>query len=263
MNIVVLIKEVPDMEKVRFDSERGVVDRSSADAEMNPFDLYALQAAADLKNIFGAHVTALTMGPPGAVRTLRDAWARGADECVLLTDRAFAGSDTYATAGALAAALKTMEFDLIITGEKSVDGDTAQVGAEVAEFLDLPHSYYVDKIINFEKALITVSVPEICGLSQTREMRLPALISVSKNISAPLLPTLDRKLESLNIEVSQKGIAALAEYLCPEETGLKGSPTKIAKIEVPKPETRESVVYRDNHSEFLKAASQCLKTVSG
>ena len=146
MNILVLIKEVPDMEKVRFDSERGVVDRSSAPAEINPFDESALQAALELKRKYGAHVTAMTMGPLRAEKTLQDAYARGADEGILLTDRAFGGSDTIATSKALSAAVAAGDYDLILCGEKSVDGDTAQVGAETAELLGIPHAYYVDSI---------------------------------------------------------------------------------------------------------------------
>ena len=127
MKILVLLKEVPDMEKVRFDSQRGVVDRSSAPAELNPFDESALQAALDLKRKTGAHVTVLTMGPPRAELTLQDACARGADAGILLTDRAFGGADTFATSRTLAAAIATLDYDLILCGEKSVDGDTAQV----------------------------------------------------------------------------------------------------------------------------------------
>ena len=148
MNIVVLIKEVPDMTKVKFDRERGVVDRAGAPAEINPFDENAIQAALNLKKTKeNVTITVVTMGPLRAEKSLRMAYAKGVDKMVLVSDRAFGGSDTFATARVLAAALKNIEnIDLIICGEKSVDGDTAQVGAEVAEFLNIPHSYYVDKI---------------------------------------------------------------------------------------------------------------------
>ena len=252
MNIIVLIKEVPDMTKVRFDSERGVVDRSSAEAEINPFDMNALQAAVDLKNKYGGKITALSMGPPRAENSLRDAYARGADKGVLLTDRRFGGADTCATSYTLASGIKALrDYDLIICGEKSVDGDTAQVGAQVAEFLDIPHAYYVEDIKNLNKNEIEVQIENLFGSKQIRKMQLPALISVTKNVASPRLPTVKRKLKSLETEIYKYGMADLKEYITEEEAGFKGSPTKVSKIHIPKEETRVSRIFRGNLQDFI------------
>lgn len=251
MNILVLIKEVPDMEKVRFDSERGVVDRSSAPAEINPFDESALQAALELKRKYGAHVTAMTMGPPRAERTLQDAYARGADDGILLTDRTFGGSDTIATSRTLAAAIRMGSYDLILCGEKSVDGDTAQVGAETAQLLDIPHAYYADSIEMADEKTVRVSVENLCGSRQVRTMKLPALVGVTKNIGKLQLPTVDRKLESREKEFPKMGLADMDD-LAKEDTGFAGSPTKVAKIQVPKAVERESRVYREDLDGFLQ-----------
>jgi len=253
MRIIVLIKEVPDMENVKFDSERGVVDRSSAEAEINPFDLNALQAAVNLKNEIGAEITVITMGLPRAENSLRDAYARGADKGLLLTDRKFGGADTWATAYTLAAAIKKIkDYDLVICGEKSIDGDTAQVGAEVAEFLNIPHAYYVEKINSISKYEIDVTIENICSNKQIRNMKLPALISVTKNINFPELPTIKRKLESLKIEIEKCTLADLKGWVTEEETGFNGSRTKVVKIMVPKEVRRESKIYRNNFNDYMK-----------
>ncbi|MGN0659849.1 MAG: electron transfer flavoprotein subunit beta/FixA family protein [Emergencia sp.] len=251
MKILVLIKEVPDMEKVRFDSSRGVVDRSSAPAEINPFDESALQAALDIKRKYGAHVTAMTMGPPRAEKTLQDAYARGADDAVLLTDRAFGGSDTIATSRTLAAAIAEGDYDLILCGEKSVDGDTAQVGAETAALLGIPHAYYADFIEPAGEGEVRVSIENLCGNRQIRRMTLPALVGVTKNIGKLELPTVDRKLESLEKSFRKAGLADL-DSLSKEDTGFAGSPTKVAGIEVPEAVKRESRVFRDDPDDFIR-----------
>ena len=254
MNIIVLIKEVPDMDRVRFDKEKGVVDRSSAEAEINPFDMNALQAAVDLKNEYNVKITVVTMGPPKSERSLRDAYARGADECVLLTDRKFGGSDTFATSVTLAAAIqKIKEYDLIICGEKSVDGDTAHVGAEVAEILNIPHAYYVEKINNINEKEMEVNASNTGGSKQIRRMELPALIGVTKDINIPKLPTVKRKLESLDIKIEKLEMKDLLDYMTEEDAGFKGSPTKVSKIEIPKEAFRESRIYRDDLEGFIKA----------
>ena len=253
MNVIVLIKEVPDMDRVRFDTEKGLVDRSSAEAEINPFDLNALQAAVNLKKNDGVHITALTMGPPKAERTVRDACARGADQGILLSDPGFGGADTWATAATLAAGIKKIgSFDLIICGEKSVDGDTAQVGAEVAEILGIPHSYYVEEILAVTESGIRVAVEGICGRQQMREMKLPALISVTKNTNVVELPEVIRKLWSLKAEVLRLNLHDISEHLSGESSGLKGSKTKVLKIHMPKETERNNRIYRDNFNDFQR-----------
>lgn len=250
MRILVLIKEVPDMEKVKFDSERGVVDRSSAPAEINPFDESALQAALDLKEKYGGTVNVMTMGPARAVKSLQEAYARGADEGILLTDRAFGGSDTIATSRTLAAAIEEEPYDLILCGEKSVDGDTAQVGAETAQILGIPHAYYVDVIEETGERQIKVEIENLCGNRQIRSMKLPALVAVTKNIGKLKLPTVKRKLESLNALCRTVTMADLPG-LFKDDTGFAGSPTKVAKIEVPKVQQRESEIFREDMGRFM------------
>lgn len=249
MNILVLVKEVPDMERVKFDSQRGVVDRSSASAEINPFDESALQAAVDIKEKNGAKVTVMTMGPAKAEASLKEAYARGADEGILVTDRAFGGSDTIATSRTLAAAIGAGQYDLILCGEKSVDGDTAQVGAETAQLLGIPHCYYAENI-EPEGNCVRVTIENLCGMKQIRTMKMPCLVGVTKNIATLKLPTVNRKLESLNMDFPHLGIDAL-DGLEKENTGFNGSPTKVAKIEVPEEETKESKVYRENFDDFV------------
>lgn len=264
MKIIVLLKEVPDMNKVRFNREKGVVDRSSADAEINPFDLNALQAAVDLKKLYGnIEITALSMGPARALRSLQDAYARGADKAVLLSDRKFGGSDTFATSATLAAGIQALgDFDLILCGEKSVDGDTAQVGAEVAEFLDIAHAYHVQSIHGLCGSAVTVKTDKLSGLSQKRSLQLPALLSVTKNINTPELPTVRRKLDSLDIEVSQLACADLSEFLDEAHTGFKGSPTKVSRIEIPEEAARTSVIFRGNGTDFIRAATEELRRLN-
>jgi len=261
MNIIVLIKEAPDMERVRFDRERGVIDRASAGAEINPFDLHALQAAVDLKARHGARVTAVSMGPERCAASLRDAWARGADRCVCVTDRRIAGSDTLATARALSAAISRMEYDLVLCGEKTVDGDTAQVGAEVAELLGIPHSYYAQSIDGIDGEHVRLISADICGSSQARRMRLPALVSVSRRISAPLLPPLKRKLDSLSVEIEKVGLDELG--LSEELAGLKGSPTRVSKIMVPPPAQRKGRIFRDDLRGFAECFVEAARPAAG
>jgi len=252
-----MIKEVPDMERVRFDRERGVVDRVSASAEINPFDLYALQAAVDLRDRYGGRVTAISMGPPRCVESLRDAWARGADACICVTDRRFGGADTLATSRTLAAAIAQLDYDLILCGEKSVDGDTAQVGAQVAEHLDIPHSYYVEHVMDIVDGIISLTTADICGAKQSRKMKLPALVSVSRQISVPLLPTLQRKLESIDIDVQKFDLDDLS--LSETDVGSKGSPTRVSKIVVPETIGRDSKIFRDDLSGFIEAMKPFVK----
>lgn len=259
MKILVLIKEVPDMQKVQFDSEKGRVNRAKAPAEINPFDENALETACELKKARAdVHVTALTMGPPRAEGSLRIAYARGADQGVLLTDAKFGGADTCATSRTLAAAIRKLGgFDLILCGEKSVDGDTAQVGAEVAEFLGIPHCYYVEKINKITAGSIEVTSEDLWGRKQVRRMSLPALVSVTKNITTPKLPTVLRRLESRQIEIERLTLSDLEDFIQAEETGSKGSPTKVNKVVVPEEARRTSEILRDDES-FISALASAL-----
>jgi len=233
LNIIVLVKQVPDIEKVRFDYEKGRLDRSSAGAIINPFDLNALEAAVETKEKVGGVVTAVSMGPEKSEETLRDALARGADRAVLLSDSRFAGADTLATSYTLSCAVRKLgSFDLVVCGEKTIDGDTAQVGPEVAEFLGVPHIAYIEEIrdVNLVEVTVKSRLDEECYVVR---MRFPGLITVTKDANVPRLPTLRDKLRSRKAEVTVWTAGDLSDFAEEQLFGLSGSPTWVAKVYAP------------------------------
>jgi len=235
LHVVVLVKQVPDIEKVRFDFETGRIDRSSAPAETNPFDLNALEAAVQIKEELGGTVTAISMGPPQAESTLRDAIARGADRAILLTDTRMAGADTLATSYTLACAVKVLGgFDLVICGEKTVDGDTGQVGPEVAEFLGIPHVAYVSEIREVERDRLVVVAD--MGDKYLVEVRLPALITVTKDVNTPRLPTLRDRLRARKAEIEVWDADVLSKVCDPGRLGFEGSKAIVFRVVVPRRE---------------------------
>lgn len=245
MNIVVLIKQVPDMEKVKFNREKGVVDRKSAGTEINPFDLNALEAAVQISEKIDTTVTVVSMGPPSAEKALKECIARGANEGILISDIKFGGSDTKATSNILASALRKIgNYDLVIAGEKTVDGDTGQVGPEVAEFLNIPHASYISKITDVSDDRIKVC-SEIWEGTYLKSIRLPALITVTKDINEPRLPSFKNKMKARKAEIKVLKFEDLQEYIDIEKVGFKGSPTKVKKIEVPEIQKREGKIYRE------------------
>src|SRR3989304_3071719 len=156
MNIVVCIKQVPDSAEVRINPETGTLIREGVPSIINPYDAHAVEAGLYLKEKTGGRVIALTMGPPQAESSLREVISMGVDEGVLLSDRAFAGADTWATSYTLSKAIEKLKADVIICGKQAIDGDTAQVGPEVAEFLNIPHVAYVRKILSIGEGSIKV-----------------------------------------------------------------------------------------------------------
>ena len=146
MKIIVCIKQVPNTNEVRLDQKTGTLIREGVPSIINPDDKAGLEAALKLKDRFGAHVTVLSMGPPQADVALREALAMGVDEAILISDRAFGAPDTWATSSTLAAAVKNLEYDLIITGRQAIDGDTAQVGPQISEHLGIPNISYAEGI---------------------------------------------------------------------------------------------------------------------
>jgi electron transfer flavoprotein beta subunit len=259
MKIVVLIKQVPDMEKVKFDREKGVVDRKSAGTEINPFDLNALEAAVAIKEESGAEVVALSMGPPSAESALKEAIARGADQGILLSDRKFGGADVKATSNTLAAGIKEIgEFDLIFAGMQTVDGDTGQVGAEVAEILDIPHICFVEKIEEVSDKDIT-AVTDIWDGVYVKKMQLPGLLTVTKDINNPRLPSFKNKMKARKAEIPVWGIDNMSDYIDENGAGLKGSATWVKKIEVPKAVHREGKLWRDDINSALDEFTDILK----
>lgn len=253
MNIAILIKQVPDMERVKFDCERGLVDRSTAGVEINPFDLNALEAGVKIAETKGCESVVLTMGPPRGADSLREGIARGASKGILLSDRAFGGADTKATSKTLAAALKKMGVpEIILVGEKTVDGDTGQVGAEIAEFLGIPHISYVEEILNVTDEDITV-VSDIFEGKFVKKAKFPVLLTATKDLNVPRLPSFKSKSLARKAEIPTWSVEELSGFIEKGEVGIKGSPTKVRKIVVPKPELRACKKEKENIGDFLDA----------
>lgn len=232
MNIVVTIKQVPETSNVKMDPETGTMMRTGVESVINPLDLYALEAALRLKEARGGTVTAITMGPPQAEKALKEAIAMGCDAAALVSDRKFGGSDTWATSYTLAHAIrKIKEFDLVIAGERATDGDTAQVGPGIAAWLDIPLATYVAHIEKIAAKSIVVERLVEVGY-QILEVPLPALITVVKEIAAPRLPTLGGKKLSMAADIPLFNYENME--LDQASLGLKGSPTKVVKIDTPK-----------------------------
>ncbi len=241
MKIIVPIKQVPETSNVKMDPETGTMVRSGVESVVNPLDLYALEAALALKDKIGAEITAITMGPAKAVKVLDMAIAMGCDDGILVSDRKFGGADTWATSYTLAAAIREIgEADLIIAGERATDGDTAQVGPGIAAWLDIPLATYVSHIEVEESGSLKVERLVEEGYEILR-VPTPALLTVVKEIASPRLPTLRGKKKAMKTEI--RTLTAADIDVEPENLGLKGSPTKVVKIETPKVTRGGTLVY--------------------
>ena len=225
MNIVVCLKQVPDTTAVKIDPKTGTLIRDGVPSIINPEDKHALEAALQIKENNGAKVTVVSMGPPQAESALREALCMGADEAVLITDRAFAGADTLATSKALAGAIKKLEYDIIFAGRQAIDGDTAQVGPEIAEHLNIPQVTYVQDVKVEEDGLLInraledgyelIKVNTPCLLTAIEELNKPRYMNIGL-----IFDTKDSKItiwSADDIDVDKA------------ELGLKGSPTKVKK----------------------------------
>ena len=241
MEILVAIKQVPDTDKVKMDLVTGTMVREGVDTIINPLDLYAIELAIRLKEKHGGRVTAFTMGPPAADKALKEAMAMGCDAGVLITDRAFSGSDTWATSYALSRAIARMSaemgrFDLILAGERATDGDTGQVGPCMAAWLDIPVLTYVGSIESSDES--GTVAPHIVARRLVEEgyqrvrVDLPCLLTVVKEVANPRLPTLRGKKFARQAKITVYTAADLDAE--PAYLGLKGSPTKVSKIFYPK-----------------------------
>jgi len=232
VDILVAIKQVPDTDKVKMDPVTGTMIREGVEAIVNPLDLYAIELAIRLKERHGGRVTAFTMGPPAADKALKEAMAMGCDAAVLVTDKAFSGSDTWATSYALSRAVAKMgHFDLILAGERATDGDTGQVGPCLAAWLDIPVLTYVGsmEVSDDGKIMARRLVEE--GYQKVR-LAMPCLLTVVKEIANPRLPTLRGKKFARQAKIEAYCAADLGAE--PSFLGLKGSPTKVSKIFYPK-----------------------------
>jgi electron transfer flavoprotein beta subunit len=233
MRIVVCIKQVPDTTDVRIDPETNTLMREGVESIVNPFDTYAIEESIRLKEKLGGTVTAVTMGPPQAEAVLREAISMGADEGVLISDRAFAGSDTWATSYTLALGIRSLgDVDVILCGKQASDGDTAQVGPGIATHLDLPQITYVRKIEEIDDKHVVAERLLETGY-EVVESPLPCLLTVVKEINEPRLPSLRGKMAAKKAEIIRKMADDLGAD--PSRLGLKGSPTQVVKIFTPKP----------------------------
>lgn len=230
MRIVVCIKQVPDSAEVRINPETNTLIRDGVPSIINPYDMHALEAGLQIKEKAGGSVTALTMGPPQAETALKDALSLGVDHAVLLSDRAFAGSDTWATAYTLAKAIEYIGADIIICGKQAIDGDTAQVGPEIAEFLNIPHIAYIRKIDEVGDQRIVVQRLMDDGYDVV-ESTLPLLLTVVRELNVPRLPSLKGKMAAKKAEIRKLASADIGAE--ENNIGLKGSPTQVRNIFAP------------------------------
>ena len=271
MNIIVCIKQVPDTTEVKINPQTGTLIREGVPSIMNPDDKGGLEFALQLKDQYGAHVTVITMGLPQADAILREALAMGVDRAILLTDRKLGGADSLATSSSLAGALRTMDYDLIVTGRQAIDGDTAQVGPQVAEKLGLPQVTYAEEIMKIENSKITIR-RGIAGGVETVEAPMPLLITVNGSAAecrprnAKLVQKYKRALGvQEKAEITKAGQPLPYEddykqypYLNIEEwsvadvdadvvqCGLSGSPTKVKTI--------QNIVFQAKESKVISSA---------
>lgn len=235
MKIAVLIKQVPAVDTVKIDETTGTMIRDGVEAELNPLDLHAVEAAVGIKEARAegsTEITAITMGPPNAKKSVAYAIAMGCDKGVLLSDRKFGGADTLATARTLAAALEKLgPFDLLFAGERATDGETGQVGPLCAQFINMPILSYASAIeeLTDEKICVTRAVE---GGHETVEVPLPACVIPVKEMNLPRLCTLDGKIKAKHTEIPT--VTAEEISLTDEELGLKGSATIVVKVTYPK-----------------------------
>ena len=231
MNIVVCLKQVPGTTEVKIDPQTNTLIRQGIENIINPFDTYAIEEGVRLKEKGGGKVTAITMGPSQAEEALREAISLGADEAVLLSDPAFAGADTWATAYTLSRAVAKLEqYDLIICGRQTIDGDTGQVGPELAEMLDIPFVAYVSQIEEIKEGYLRVRRMVEEG-HEVIETTLPTVITVAKEINVPRLPSLRGIMKSKSATIPAWGIRELG--VDEGMVGLAGSSTQVIKVFFP------------------------------
>ena len=228
LKIVVPVKQVPEVADVKVDETTGTLIRDGVPSILNPFDEYAIEEAVKLKEANGGEVTVITMGPPQAKEALLKALAMGADKAVHMTDRSFAGADTWATALTLAEQIKKMEFDLVICGKQAIDGDTAQVGPEIAELLSVPQICYVRHLELTEDGKAVVAHRETDEGYDVVRAKLPVLLTATKGLNEPRLPNImgimqakKKPFEEVNAEILGYDV---------DKLGLKGSPTQVRKV---------------------------------
>ncbi len=257
IKIVVCIKQVPGSTKVNLDSKTGTLIRDGKDVKMNPYDLYALEAAFQIKDKYPkTNITVVTMGPLSATAVLKEALYMGADDALLVSDRRFAGSDVLATSYTLSQSLNTLKpFDLLLFGKQTTDGDTAQVGPETAEFLGIPHVSYVNEILSLTDNMIRLrSIYDT--YEETVEVDFPCLITIEKEANVPRLPSYKRKMKHEKDTIPMLSLSQFEDQ-DPIHYGLSGSPTQVEEIFPPKHE-QVSIKLSGNADELAKKLAAIL-----
>jgi len=244
MHIVVCVKMVPDTTQVKIDPVTNTLVREGVPFITNPYDTNAVEEAIRFKDRYGAYVTAISMGPPAAESVLRRALALGADEGILLSDRAFGGADTLATSTVLGYAIKKIAeqrpVDIIICGKQTIDGDTAQVGPGIARRLDIPQLTLVDEIISVNQNQRTIKVRrKLETYHEVVESKLPVLLTVEREINTPRYPTVPGRLDAETAPIKVWSNAVLK--LDPSTIGLLGSPTQVRRIFAPERKKGEMI----------------------
>ena len=267
MHFVACIKQVPDTTDVRINPETNTLMREGVDSIVNPFDMYAIEEGIQLKERFGGKETtggkgtAMTMGPPQAEAVLREAISMGADAGILVSDRAFAGSDTWATSYTLAMALKKLgDVSVVLCGKQASDGDTAQVGPGIATHLDLPQITYVRKIEEISEERIVAERLLETGY-EVIESPVPCVLTVVKEINEPRLPSLKGKMAARKAEIpvwTAEDVEA-----DPSRIGLEGSPTKVVKIFTPEARKGGEMLEGEPHEMAAELAEKLKDVVIG
>jgi electron transfer flavoprotein beta subunit len=241
MKIIVCIKQVPETTSVKIDPKTNTLIREGVKSIINPFDMNAIEAGLQLKENYSGEVVVISMGPPQAEEALREAISLGVDDAILLSDKAFAGADTLATSYTLSIGIKKIgKFDLIICGKQAIDGDTAQVGPELAEMLNIPQVCWVKKIVEIKNQTLIVERLLEDGYELV-ETQLPALITVVKEINEPRLPSIRGKLNAKKKEIPIWGIEELG--VSSDKVGLTGSPTQVIRIFTPPPKKDRKILH--------------------
>ena len=249
MNIFVCIKQVPSTNKVQVDEKTGVLKRDGIQSKMNPYDLYALETALRLREINGGKVVVGTMGPPQAQAVVREAYMMGADEGYVFSDRRLGGADVLATSYTLSQAIQSVgDFDLILCGKQTTDGDTAQVGPAIAEYLGIPHAAWVSKLTVVGDGVDAEQ--QLQDVIETVHMPFPCLVTVEQDIFMPRLPSLKVAREIGDRPIT---IAGLDSFLDtdPNHYGLSGSATQVERIFPPANDTEHEVWDGENAADKL------------
>lgn len=249
MKIIVLLKQVPDTTEMKINKETGTLIRAGVPTITNPDDLAGMEIALKMKEENGAHVTCVTMGPPNAESMLRELYAMGADECILISDGKFGGADTWATSNTIGAVLEKTPYDLIIAGRQAIDGDTAQVGPQTAEKLGIPQITYVDEILELTDEKIVVK-KALEHSYEIIESTLPCLITTLSSAAKPRYMTVDKIMTAFDKDIKVVTYADLSLDL--STIGLRGSPTKVKKTFTKEIHQNKDVLHLDSRDAARK-----------